>query len=91
MWVNEAVADGTSMEEVVEQFQPTCLLGLAAQPAGLFTEKMVRSMVEYTDTPIVMPMSNPTAKAECTPAQAYEWSETRAVFATDSPLPSPSL
>ena len=63
-WVNDAVSDGTSLEDVVKEFKPTCLLGLAAQPAGLFTEGMVRGMVEYTDYPIVMPMSNPTAKAE---------------------------
>jgi malate dehydrogenase (oxaloacetate-decarboxylating)(NADP+) len=86
MWVNEVVSDGVSMETVVSQFKPTCLLGLAAQPAGLFTESMVSQMVEYTDVPIVMPMSNPTAKAECTPAQAYEWTGGKAVVATGSPF-----
>jgi len=86
VWVNEAVSDGTSLVEVVKQFKPTCLLGLAAQPAGLFTEEMVSSMVDYTDAPIVMPMSNPTAKAECTPTQAYEWTGGKAVVATGSPF-----
>ena len=86
LWKNEAVADGTPMVDVVRQFKPTCLLGLAAQPGGLFTEEMVASMVEYTDSPIVMPMSNPTAKAECTPAQAYEWTGGKAVVATGSPF-----
>jgi len=38
------VSDGTSMVDVVQQFKPHCLLGLAAQPAGLFTEDMVREM-----------------------------------------------
>jgi malic enzyme len=69
--VNPAVSDGLSMTDVVKEFKPTCLLGLAAQPAGLFTEEMCRAMVGYCDAPIIMPMSNPTAKAECTPAQAY--------------------
>jgi len=86
VWVNEAVSDGTSLVDVVKQFKPTCLLGLAAQPAGLFTEEMVSSMVDYTDAPIVMPMSNPTAKAECTPTQAYEWTGGKAVVATGSPF-----
>jgi len=86
LWRNEAVADGTPMVDVVRQFKPTCLLGLAAQPGGLFTEEMVSAMVEYTDSPIVMPMSNPTAKAECTPAQAYEWTGGKAVVATGSPF-----
>ena len=84
--MNEAVSDGTSLADVVREFKPTCLLGLAAQPAGLFTEEMVSAMVDYTDTPIVMPMSNPTAKAECTPAQAYEWTQGKAVVATGSPF-----
>ena len=62
------------------------LLGLAAQPAGLFTQDMIQSMGGYCERPIVMPMSNPTAKAECTPAQAYEWSDGRAIVATGSPF-----
>ena len=58
---------------------------------GLFTEAMVSSMVEYTDSPIVMPMSNPTSKAECTPQQAYEWTGGKAVVATGSPFDSVTL
>lgn len=85
-WVNSEVSDGASIMQVVESFQPTCLLGLAAQPGGIFTEDMVRAMTTYCDKPIVMPMSNPTAKAECTPAQAYEWSDGKAVVATGSPF-----
>jgi len=90
-WQNDAVSDGTPMSEVVSEFKPTCLLGLAAQPAGLFTEGMVREMASYCDSPVVMPMSNPTAKSECTPQQAYEWSDGRAIVATGSPFAPVSL
>ena len=72
----------------MKQFKPSVLLGLAAQPAGLFTREMIESMRGYCARPIVMPMSNPTAKAECTPAQAYEWSGGTAIVATGSPFPA---
>jgi len=85
-WLNPDVSDGLSMLEVTKQFKPTCLLGLAAQDGGLFTEAIVRATGENHAAPIVMPMSNPTAKSECTPAQAYEWTEGRAIVATGSPF-----
>ena len=69
-WINNAVPDGMPMADVVRHFKPSCLLGLAAQPAGLFTEEMCREMAKHHERPIIMPMSNPTAKAECTPEQA---------------------
>lgn len=85
-WVNSAVSDGLPMGEVVKQFKPSVMLGLAAQPAGLFSEQMCRDMAANHARPIIMPMSNPTTKAECTPEQAYNWTEGRAIVATGSPF-----
>jgi len=85
MWMNSAVSDGSSMMKVMKEFKPTVLLGLSTIP-NIFTEELVRTMAEQTDKPIIMPMSNPTSKAECSAEDAYKWTDGRAVVATGSPF-----
>ena len=84
-WVNEDVSDGCTMLEAIKTFKPTVLLGLSAS-GGIFTEDVIRTLGQQCERPIIMPMSNPTSKAECTPRQAYEWTDGRAVVATGSPF-----
>ena len=67
--------------EVVRRVRPTVLIGTTAQ-AGTFTEPIIRAMAGHVDRPLVLPLSNPTSKAECTPADAIEWSDGRAIVAT---------
>ena len=52
----------------MKTFKPTVLMGMTAK-AGVFTEELIRTMGQQCDSPIIMPMSNPTANAECTAAQ----------------------
>ncbi len=75
------------LEEVVRRVAPTILIGVSGV-ANSFTEEAVREMARRCPAPIVMPLSNPTANSEATPAQVLEWSEGRAVVATGSPFPS---
>jgi malic enzyme len=70
--------------EVVRRVRPTVLIGATAQP-GLFSEPVLCEMVRYVEQPLIMALSNPTAKAECTAAQAIAWTEGRALVATGSP------
>lgn len=73
------------LETVVRQFAPTVLIGTTGKP-GQFTQTAIREMAARTPTPIVMPLSNPTANAEATPADVLRWTEGRALVATGSPF-----
>eukprot|EP00698_Gefionella_okellyi_P004425 TRINITY_DN14083_c0_g1_i1.p1 TRINITY_DN14083_c0_g1~~TRINITY_DN14083_c0_g1_i1.p1 ORF type:complete len:595 (+),score=123.39 TRINITY_DN14083_c0_g1_i1:152-1936(+) len=79
------MAEGVSLMNVVQKVKPTVLLGLSAV-GGLFTEDLIREVAKNTERPIVFPLSNPTAHAECTAQQAFEWTNGRAFFASGSPF-----
>jgi len=73
------------LETVVRQFSPTILIGTTGKP-GLFTQAAIREMAARTPAPIVMPLSNPTANSEATPADVLRWTGGRALVATGSPF-----
>jgi malic enzyme len=74
------------LETVVRCVAPTVLVGTSATP-GAFTEGAVREMATKAPRPIVLPLSNPTASSEATPAQVLAWSGGTAFVATGSPFP----
>jgi malate dehydrogenase (decarboxylating) len=82
---SEAVADGLHIEEAVEAFKPTALLGLSTVH-GLFTEKTLRRMGELNARPLIFPLSNPTSRSECTCEEAAVATDGRAIFACGSPF-----
>jgi malate dehydrogenase (oxaloacetate-decarboxylating) len=73
------------LADVVRNVRPTMLIGTSTQ-AGAFTEHIVRDMGTYTDRPIIMPLSNPTSRAEAVPADLLAWTDGRALVATGSPF-----
>ncbi|MCL4789739.1 MAG: NAD-dependent malic enzyme [Verrucomicrobia bacterium] len=75
----------TALERVIALFKPTVLIGTTGQ-AGDFTPAAIRAMANYCERPLIFPLSNPTSKAECTPAEALKHSEGRALVATGSPF-----
>jgi malic enzyme len=80
-----APADRYDVETVIRTVAPTILIGTTGK-AGTFSETMIRQMSALVVAPIVMPLSNPTANAEATPAEILAWSGGRAVVATGSPF-----
>lgn len=74
-----------SLEKVVEHVKPTILIGCSAQ-AGAFSEEIIRNMASHVDHPIIFPLSNPTEKAEATPADLLNWTKGKALIATGSPF-----
>jgi len=71
--------------EAVRALKPTAIMGCAGQ-AGVFNEAVIKTMAELNERPIVFALSNPTANAECSAAEAYRWSDGRAIFASGSPF-----
>jgi len=57
----------------IESIKPTTIIGVSTV-GGAFTQKVIESMSRINERPVVLALSNPTEKAECTPEQAYTWS-----------------
>jgi malate dehydrogenase (oxaloacetate-decarboxylating)(NADP+) len=85
-YAHPAPARAQTLLEAVEMLKPAAIVGVAGQ-AGTFTRDVIEAMARHNPRPIVFALSNPTSKAECTAAQAYEWSGGRAIVATGSPFP----
>lgn len=74
-----------SLLRVVSAARPHALVGLTGQPK-LFSEAVVRAQAAGVDRPIVLPLSNPTPRAEAEPAEVLAWTEGRALVGTGSPF-----
>jgi malate dehydrogenase (oxaloacetate-decarboxylating) len=75
-----------SLLDVVSNAKPTTLIGVSGQP-GAFSEPIVRAMCAVNRRPVIFPLSNPTSRAEATPADIQRWSDGCAVVGAGSPFP----
>jgi malate dehydrogenase (oxaloacetate-decarboxylating) len=78
--------DQIGLWDVARNARLTVLIGVSGQPDA-FPERVVRTMAEFTQQPIIFPLSNPTSRSEATPSDLLTWTEGRAVIGTGSPFP----
>ncbi|KAM0837845.1 hypothetical protein ACQ4PT_061365 [Festuca glaucescens] len=69
----------------IKDIKPTALIGSAGVGQS-FTKEVIEAMSSINKRPIILALSNPTSKSECTAEQAYSWSEGRAIFGSGSPF-----
>ena len=60
-------------------------IGTSTQSAA-FSEQIVKQMASKVERPIIMPLSNPTSKAEALPGYLIRWIGGRSLVATRSPF-----
>ncbi|KAL0397869.1 UNVERIFIED_CONTAM: NAD-dependent malic enzyme isoform, mitochondrial [Sesamum calycinum] len=85
------LSEGSSLTEVVKKVKPHVLLGLSGV-GGIFNEEVLKAMRESDSSkPAIFAMSNPTANAECTAAEAFKHAGENIVFASGSPFENVDL
>lgn len=80
----------TDLHAAVEALRPSVLVGASGVPQ-LFTQSVLSQLVRGHAKPLVLALSNPTSRAECTALQAYEGTHGQAIFASGSPFAAVTL
>jgi len=70
----------------IESIKPTTIIGVSTI-GGAFTQQVIESMSRINKRPVILALSNPTEHAECTPEQAYTWSNGQAIYAAGVQFP----
>ena len=78
-------SNNITLLDTVRNVKATILIGVTGQ-SGAFTKEILSQMAQNTELPLIMPISNPTAKAECTPDFVCQITKGNCLVATGSPF-----
>jgi malate dehydrogenase (oxaloacetate-decarboxylating)(NADP+) len=70
----------------IESIKPTTIIGVSTV-GGAFNQKVIEAMSRLNKRPVILALSNPTERAECTAEQAYTWSKGKAIYAAGIQFP----
>jgi malate dehydrogenase (oxaloacetate-decarboxylating) len=71
-------------------FGATVLIGTTGT-ADTFREPLIRQLAANHGRPVILPLSNPSSRAEARPEDLLAWTDGRAIVATGSPFPPVAL
>src|SRR5258708_201276 len=71
--------------EAIRTLKSTVLIGVSTV-GKTFTRSVVQAMTGQAEPPVIFAFSNPTDHAECSPQEAYEWSNGKATYAAGVPF-----
>ena len=72
--------------ETIKSIKPTTIIGVSTV-GGAFSQKVVETMSQLNERPVILALSNPTEHAECTAEQAYTWSKGKVIYAAGVQFP----
>ena len=84
-WKLASGGDYATLMDVISNTKASILIGVSGKP-GLFTEEVIRQMLDGCTRPIILPLSNPSQQAEAHPQDVVTWTDGRAIIATGSPF-----
>lgn len=79
-------APNHDLAEVINSIKPSILIGVSTVGKA-FNRPVIEAMSKISERPVIFALSNPTERAECTPEEAYEWSDGRAIYAAGVQFP----
>jgi malate dehydrogenase (oxaloacetate-decarboxylating) len=80
------VDDAKCLEDVIQNAGVTVLVGTSGQGGcvGCFTQDAIEAVLQNTDIPVILPLSNPESVIEALPGEIYKWTEGKALVGTGS-------